>query len=83
MPPQSPVGNIKRLADQVKYFTVVCSVILWDRGHDGSLWVHPRTVINITHGSGNINTTIQTPDGEVVPTTVYRSGSCLKWTMVS
>ena len=43
-----------------------------------SLWVHPSTVINILPGYGNINTTIQTSDVEVVLVTVSRSGCLLE-----
>ena len=72
MPLRDPVGKIQSLDDRVKGVTVICSVRLWDRGHDGSMWVHPSVVINIPPVSWNINTTIQTPDGEVVPITVSR-----------
>ena len=70
MSQRSTVVEIQRLADQVKDFVVVHSVRLWDISHDGSLWVHTSVVINIFPGYGNINTTIQTPYGEVVPVTM-------------
>ena len=44
----------------------------------GNLWVHPSAVINVPPGSGNINTTIQTPKEEVVPVTVSRSSHFLE-----
>ena len=75
---QAPVGAIRRLDDQVEYDTVVHYVRLWDRGHDGSLWVHPSEVINIPPVYGNINTTIQTPDGEVFLFTLSLSGRFLE-----
>ena len=67
---QSPVGDILLPSDRVKDVAIVCSVRLWYHGHDGYLWFHPSAVINIPTGSGNISTTIQTPEGEVVPITV-------------
>ena len=70
---QDPLGNTQHPTDRVKYVTVVRSVRLWYRGCNGSLWVHPSTVINILPGSGNINTTIQTHNGGVVPVTVSQS----------
>ena len=66
MPRQAHAGKIRRLSDRVQNIAVVCSVILWHCGCDGFLWFHPSAVINILPGSGNINTTIQNPDGEVV-----------------
>ena len=57
----SPVGYIQRPDDWVEYVAVSCTFLLWDCGHDGSLWVHASAVINIMPGSGNINTTIQAP----------------------
>ena len=75
MPLRSALGNIWRHVDWVGNIAVVCSIRIWDRSHVGSLWVHPSAVINIPPGSGNINTNIQTPYGEVVLITVYRSGS--------
>ena len=78
VPRRSPVGNIRRPDNQVKYVAVVCSVRLWDRGHNGSLWVHPSAVINLPPESGNINTTIQNPDGGVFLGTVSRSGLFLE-----
>ena len=78
MPHRSSIGKIQRLSDLVKDVAVVNSVRLWDLGHDGSLWVHPSAVINIMPRSGNINTTIQTTDGEVVPVTVSWPGRVLE-----
>ena len=78
MPRQAHAGKIRRLSDRVQNIAVVCSVILWHCGCDGFLWFHPSAVINILPGSGNINTTIQNPDGEVVPVTVSRSGCLLE-----
>ena len=78
IPQKSPICDIRSSDERIKYFKVACTVRIWDRGHDGSLWVHPSAVINIPLGSGNISTTIQTPKGEVVPVTVYRY-SCLVW----
>ena len=62
----------------MEYFAVVFSVIIWDDGQDGSLWVHPSTVINIPPGSGKINTNIQTPHGEVVMVNVSLSGRLIE-----
>ena len=42
------------------------------------MWVHPSAVIKIPVGSGNINTTIQTINREVVPTIVSCSGSLIE-----
>ena len=53
-----------------------CTVILWYHGRDDSLWVHISATINILPVSDNISNTIQTPEGGLVPTTVFRS-SCL------
>ena len=72
MPHQAPVGEIRSPADQVKYVAVVSSVIIWDCGPDGYLWVYPSGGINIPHGFGNTNTTIKIPDREVVTFTVSR-----------
>ena len=77
MPRQDPVGEMKCLADRVKDVAIFFSDGLWDRGHDGSLWFHHIVIINIPPGSGNINTTIQNPDGEVVLVIVSRSGYLL------
>ena len=74
----APVGNSRRLFDQLKYFEGVCYVRLWYCGLNGSLWFHPSVFINIPPGSGNINTTIKNPDGEVVPAIVSRSGHLLE-----
>ena len=74
MPGRSHVGKICHPYEWVKYVAVACSVRLWDRGHSGSLWVHPSALINIMPGSGNINTTIQNPKGWVFPITVSRYG---------
>ena len=60
---QAPAGDIGNIYDQVEYEAVVFSIRIWDCGHDGSMWFHLIVVINITSGSGNINTTIQTTDG--------------------
>ena len=73
MPWENPVRNIWRSAYGVEYVAVYCTVRLWDRGHNGSLWVHPSTVINIFTESGNISTTTQIPDRVLVPITVSRS----------
>ena len=78
MPQRDPVGKIRRLSDRVEDVAVVLYVRLWDSGHDGSLWCHLSAIINILPISGNINNTIQTPDGEVVPVTVSQSGSFLE-----
>ena len=73
---QAPVGKIQRPSDGVKYVAVAHTVKIWDCGHNGPLWVYPSVVVNIKPGSGNISTTIQTPEGEVVLITVSRYG-CL------
>ena len=78
MPCQDPVRDIRRTDDHFKDVAVFCSVRPWDTGHDGSLWVHTSWVINIPTRSGNINTTIQTPNGEVVLVTVSWSGRSLE-----
>ena len=70
MPHRYPVYGIRHTADQVEDLAVVCYVRLWDRDQDGYLWVHPSVVINITPGSGNISTNIQTTKGKVVLITV-------------
>ena len=44
----------------------------------GSYGVHPSVGINILPGSGNINTTIKTPYGEVFPMTVSWPGHLLE-----
>ena len=75
---RAPEGEIRSLAYQVENVAVIRYVSLWDRGHDGSLWFRLSAVINIPPGSGNINSTIQAPDGEVVPVTVSRSGPFLE-----
>ena len=75
MPRQPPVGEILNLADEVKYVAVVR---LCDCGLDFLLSVHHSAVINILPGSGNINTTIKTPDGEVLLVTVSQSGHFLE-----
>ena len=67
---QDPVGEIRRTADLVEDVAVVRSVRLGDCGHYGSLWFHPSAIINIPPGYRNINTTIQTPNGELVLITV-------------
>ena len=72
------VGKIRRPVGRVGDVTFVFSDRLWDSGHNGSLWVHPSVVINILPISGNINTTIQTYEGEVVTITVYLSGILLE-----
>ena len=74
MPQRYPLGNIRRTYDKVKDVAAICSVRLWDHGHDGFLWVHPIAVINIPSGSGNISNNIQNPKGEVVPITVSQYG---------
>ena len=73
MPIQAPVGNIRSPDDQLEDVAVVFYVRLWDCGHNGYLWDHYYAVININPVSGNISTTIQTPEGEMVPITVSRS----------
>ena len=78
MPQRDPVVNIQRLYDQVKDVAVVCYVIIWESGHNGSLWVHPIAVINILTKYGNFNKTIQTIYGEVVPVTVSWYGCLLE-----
>ena len=70
MPCISPVGEILSPDEQWKDVAVVCSVILWDCGHKGSVWVHLSAIINIPPVSGNISTTTQNPEGEVIPITV-------------
>ena len=74
---QDPVVDIQSLADQVEYVSVVCYVRLWYLVCDGYLWFHLSAVINIPTGSGNINTTIQTLNGEVVPVTMPWSSHLL------
>ena len=74
MPQRDPVEDIRRPYERVKDVTVVLYIILWNRGHDGYLWVYPSVVINIAPGSGNINTTIQTPNGGFVTVALSRSG---------
>ena len=78
MPRRAPVVKIRRPDYRVKYVAVVCSDGVWDCVHNGSLWVHTSAVINIPPGSGNINTTIQTPYGGVVPVTISLFGLLLK-----
>ena len=58
--------------------TVACTVSIWYYGSDGSLWVHPSVVINFLPrpSASNSSTTIQNPEGGVVPITVSPSG-CL------
>ena len=73
---QLPIGKIRRPADGVDDVTVARTVRLWDCGQDGSLWVYTSAVINISPGSGNSSTTIQTPNGEVILINVSRYG-CL------
>ena len=63
---RSLVGEIRCPAARVKYVAVSYTVRLWDSGHNGYLWVHPSVVINISSGSGNISTTIQTFEGKAV-----------------
>ena len=77
MPRQALVRKILSPHDQVEDVAVVCSARFWDCGHNGSLWINPSAVINVLSVPGNINTTIQTPDGEVVPITVSWSGCFL------
>ena len=71
-----PLGGIRRLCDGVKDVKNSCTVSLWDCGSDGSLWVHPSVVINITPGSytSNISTTMQNPEGGLFLITIYPSG---------
>ena len=77
MPLQAPLRKMRSPSYQVEYVAVDFSVIIWDHGQNGPLWVHPNTVINIPPGFGHINTTIQTLDREVVPITVSQSGLLL------
>ena len=70
MPQQYPVGKILHTGDRVKYVAVAFTVIIWDCGHNGSLWVYPSEVVNVLPGSGSISTTIQTTKGEVVTITL-------------
>ena len=58
----SPVGNTQGPDDGVKGATVARIFRLWNRGHNGSLWIHPSVVINIPPGSGEISTTLQNPE---------------------
>ena len=76
------VGDIRCPSEQVEYVTVIWPIVLWVCGHNGSLWVHPIVVINIIPGYGNINTTTQNTNGEVVLVTVYWSGSLIEVNMV-
>ena len=62
----SPVEDIWRLTDQVEDVLVDLYCILWYRGHNGSLWVHPYVFINIPPGSRNISNTIKIPMGGLV-----------------
>ena len=78
MPQKSPVGEIRRPSDQVEDIAVARYFRLWYCGRDGSLWFHPILVINISPVSGNISTTIQNPNWEVVPITVYWYGLFLE-----
>ena len=78
MPRQDPADNIQRLADQVEDVAVIFSVRLWGRGHNGYLWFNFSEFINILTGSGNINTNNLTPDVEVAPVIMYRSGRLLE-----
>ena len=78
MPRQDPADDIQRLADQVEDVAVIFSVRLWGRGHNGSLWFNFSEFINILTGSGNINTNNLTPDVEVAPVIMYRSGRLLE-----
>ena len=82
MPWRSPVGNIRLPSGGAKDVTVACNVRLWDRGHDGSLWVHPSAVINIPLGSGNISTIIQNSDGGYYWSLCPGPVAWLKWTTV-
>ena len=49
-----------------------CTIIIWDYGSDGSLWVQLTAVINILTVSLalDISTNLQTTKGGVVPITV-------------
>ena len=78
MPWEYTLGQIRRPSDLVEDVAVVLSARLWDCGRDGSLWVHPRAVINILPEYGNVNIIIQTPNGKVDSITVYRSGRLLE-----
>ena len=82
MPQRDPVEDIRRPYERVKDVTVVLYIILWNRGHDGYLWVYPSVVINIAPGSGNINTTIQTPDGGFLRSLCPGPVTCLMWMTV-
>ena len=70
---RAPVCKIERLSDQVEDVSVAHPVRLWYLGHNWFLWVHTSAVINNLPIYGNINTTIQTVNGEVVLVTVSRS----------
>ena len=70
---RAPVCKIERLSDQVEDVSVAHPVRLWYLGHNWFLWVHISAVINNLPIYGNINTTIQTVNGEVVLVTVSRS----------
>ena len=59
------VISIVLLTEQNMWQLLICY-----RVHDGSLSFHPSAVINITHKSGNISTTIQNYEGGVVLITV-------------
>ena len=65
---------IRHFYDQVEYVSVVWYVWLWYCGHNGYMWFHLSEIMNVPSVSKNINTTVQTHDGEVVPVTV--SCSC-------
>ena len=62
---QGHVGDIRRTADGVKYVAASSTVSIWDYGSNGSLWVHPRALINIPPRSSAliISATIHTPGG--------------------
>ena len=76
MPRKLPVGEIQHPDDEVKNVAVDCTVILWDRSHNGSLWVYTSTVINISPGSGNISTIIQSTKGKVFYLPGARTSPC-------
>ena len=78
MPRREPAVRTRSPDERVEYVAVVISVKLCDRGNNGSLWVHLSAVINILSGSGNIDTTIQTPHGEVVMVNVSLSGRLIE-----
>ena len=78
MPQKYPVGKIRSTSDQINDVAVIFSVRIWYCGHNGFLSVHHSAVIYIPPISGDINTTIQNPDGELVLVILLRSGFLLE-----